>query len=155
VFLGSDHITTLERISDFLAENVDPWWILGSAAIALIDIDPGEVRDIDVLVSPRDGARLMRAHELENQADGGTDRYRSDTVLRPELGNVPVEFLSNYFIKAKEQWVPLAPETRQSINLDGATLFVPDLNEQLEILVRLGRQKDLRRVEMIQLAERR
>lgn len=153
--LSPDHVATLKRISEFLSECVDPWWIIGSAAIALIEIDPGEVRDIDVLISPRDSARLMRAHQLEDQADGGTDRYRSDSVLRPELGNVPVEFLSNYFIKAKEQWIQLAPKTQTSVNLDGATVFVPDTKEQVEILLRLGRQKDLRRVELIQLAERR
>lgn len=148
----SDHIETLKSLARFLSATKDPWWVLGSAAIALTGTDPDGIRDIDVLVSLRDSAELMRLHQLENQADGGNALFRSDVFLRPQLGSVPVEVMSNYCINADGEWDPLSPKTRESVELAGAQLYVPDLLEQLTILRSLGRPKDLQRIALLQSA---
>lgn len=145
--------TTLERIADFLAETSDPWWVLGSAAMALIGVDPGEIRDIDLLVSAKDARALMRKHGLTNQADGGTDQYRSDFVLTPDLGDRPVEILSGYQICQGGIWAPAQPQSRQSIQTGSVTMFVPDRAEQIALLKRLGRPKDLIRLQMFDDAD--
>ena len=140
------HQTALRATADFLSDTTDPWWVLGSAAMALIGVDPGEVRDIDVLVSPRDAQALMRAHSLANLADGGTDRFRSDYFLQPNLGEIPVEVMSGYQIFESGRWLPVAPASRLAVTVGGATVFVPDRTDQIDLLKRLGRPKDLNRL---------
>lgn len=141
------HQTVLQATADFLGDTDDPWWVLGSAAMALIGVDPGEIRDIDVLVSPRDAQKLMHVHRLANQADGGTDRFRSDCFLQPCLGDIPVEVMSGYRIFERGDWVSVAPATRLAITLGAATVFVPDRADQIDLLKRLGRPKDMERLQ--------
>ncbi|MEO1220521.1 MAG: hypothetical protein AAFY42_04110 [Pseudomonadota bacterium] len=147
--LTSDHRTTLKRLSRLLSECEDPWWVLGSAAIALVGVDPKGVRDVDFLVSHPDAKRLMKTHGLKNDADGGNALFRSDVLLLPVLGRIPVEVMGNYYIKTAEAWRLLAPQTRARVEVDGATLYVPHISEQIEILMALGRPKDLARIELL------
>ena len=138
--------TALRRVAEFLSETADPWWVLGSAAMALIGVDPGEIRDIDVLVSAGDAEALMTAYSLPNEADGGTDRFRSTYFLKPDLGDVPVEVMGGYQIRTAGLWTSVEPLSRQRITLDDAKIYVPNLSEQMEILKQLGRPKDLARL---------
>lgn len=147
--LSSNHIETLKNTSRFLAASEDPWWILGSSAIALCGIDPQIIRDIDVVISPQDARRLMKRYDLSNQADGGNHLFRSEIVLRPQLGPIPLEILSNYEIRERGTWTLLTLNTRKTVEVEGATLFVPELDEQIEILTKLGREKDLQRIALI------
>lgn len=151
-YLNKEHISSLKLLSDFLTDCLDPWWVLGSAAIALCGVNPSGVRDIDVLVSSRDSERLMQLHDLENSADGGNSLFRSDTFLLPELGTIRVEIMSNYEISSNSGWKKLAPLSRLAIILEDTTLFVPNIQEQIEILHALGRPKDLKRAEGLSLA---
>ncbi len=146
MILPAPHRDTLRRVAVFLAETRDPWWIVGSVAMALIDIDPGDIRDIDVLVSEQDADGLMRRHGLDNAVDGGTDRFKSNILLYPPLGPVSVEVMGNYRIRQGETWHLVKPQTRQKVVLDGIDLFVPDRSEQAQLLQRLGRPKDLQRL---------
>lgn len=141
------HQTTLRATADFLGDTDDPWWVLGSAAMALVGIDPGAVRDIDVLVSPRDAQKLMHARGLTNQADGGTDRFRSDCFLQPQLGEIPVEVMSGYQIFEGGSWLPVSPASRLAVRVGEATVSVPDRTDQIALLKRLGRPKDLERLQ--------
>lgn len=144
--LPEPHRETLRRIAIFLAETRDPWWIVGSVAMGLIDIDPGDMRDIDVLVSEPDARGLMRRHGLDNAVDGGTDRFKSDILLYPRLGPIRVEVMGGYRIRDGEDWELVAPQTRQKIQIDDIDLFVPDRTEQAQLLQRLGRSKDVQRL---------
>jgi len=137
---------TLLRIADFLADAQDPWWVLGSAAMTLIGVDPGDINDVDLLVSDPDARALMRRYGLENQADGGTAQFKSDIFLLPALGDIRVEVMSGYQIRCGAAWDRVAPQTRQRISLAGAELFVPERAEQAALLERLGRPKDLQRL---------
>lgn len=150
-YLNQRHISSLRLLTHFLADCLDPWWVLGSAAIALCGVNPSGVRDIDVLVSSRDSDRLMRLHDLENSADGGNSLFRSDIFLLPDLGKIRVEIMSNYEINSNSGWKKLAPLSRLAIDLEDTTLFVPNVQEQIEILHALGRPKDLKRAEALSL----
>jgi hypothetical protein len=136
----------LQRVADFLSETADPWWVLGSAAMALIGVDPGEIRDIDVLVSASDAEALMTTYSLPNEADGGTEGFRSTYFLKPDLGDVPVEVMGGYQIRTGGLWTPVEPLSRQRITIDNAKIYIPNRNEQIEILKQLGRPKDLARL---------
>lgn len=138
--------TALKRVSELLSNTADPWWVLGSAAMALIGVNPGEVRDIDVLVSNRDAQALMKHHALINAADGGNDRFRSAVFLLPELGDVRVEIMAGYEIRTGGTWTPVCPVTREKVSVGGSEVFVPTAAEQIDILRQLNRPKDLARL---------
>nr|WP_070961368.1 hypothetical protein [Hyphomonas sp. Mor2] len=140
----------LRRIAEFLIDTSDPWWVLGSTAMALIGVDPGEIRDVDLLVSERDAQTLMRKHDLENQADGGTRGFRSSHILKPNLIDRPVEILSGYQIYQDGAWVLVEPSSRLSVRVGASTVFVPDREEQISLLQRLGRPKDLARLALFE-----
>lgn len=136
----------LRRVAAFLSSTTDPWWVLGSAAMALSGIDPGGIRDVDVLVSKRDAKALMARYALKNSADGGTERYRSAIFLMLDLGERRVEIMAGYEIRAGDRWERVEPGTRDPVKIDEAVLFVPSVEDQIAILRQLGRPKDLARL---------
>ena len=150
--LDAELNTTLLRTAEWLAGNNDPWWVLGSAAIALMDIDPRGIGDIDVLVSERDALALIKRHSLKNYSDGGTDRFRSNFFILPVLGRYRVEVMAGYKIRQADKWAPVWPKTRIPVNISGTSLWVPEATEQIEILRMLNRPKDLARAEQIERA---
>lgn len=141
---------TLERLVSLLKETQDPWWILGSAAVYLKGYDPGDIGDIDVLLSEADAQRLISDQGLDNLRDGGTDRYRSAYVLKPSLGELPVELLAGYEIFHDKAWRSVSPLSRVSISYQGAALFVPSDQDLISIFTQLGRSKDFDRIRAMQ-----
>lgn len=150
--LGDDLTQTLSNLVPFLDQMQDPWWVLGSAAVALKGFDPGDVRDVDVLVSVRDAEALTLRWTIKNEPDGGTALYRSDYFLRPDLGPLPVEIMAGYKIFRDGIWLAVWPETREQIEFGGALVFVPDDNDLLSIFRALGREKDLKRISVMRSA---
>ncbi len=144
--LSDPSLSSIIRLAAFLEDTSDPWWILGSAAVALSGVNPGGVRDIDVLVSLQDARRLMETKALPNEVDGGGALFRSEIFLRPEIGDVPVEIMANYVIREEGGWWPVKLQTREAVSVCGTTVYVPELGEQAMLLQRLGRPKDLRRL---------
>ena len=141
---------TLERLAEFLSVTQDPWWILGSMAVFLKGYDPGRIGDIDVLVSEGDAARLMSHHGLANDKDGGTSRYRSNYVLQPILGDLPIDLLAGYEIFYGETWRPIEPKSHQQVTYDGITFYVLADEELIALFEMLGRAKDLDRIRAMQ-----
>ena len=58
---------TLMRVGRELKTLQNPWWILGSSAIAILGYEAGPIGDVDILVSERDAVHLMSAHGLVEQ----------------------------------------------------------------------------------------
>lgn len=150
--LDAELKTTLLNTAHWLADTNDPWWVLGSAAIALLGIDPRSIGDIDVLVSERDALALMKRRSLKNHSDGGTDKFRSNIFVLPILGKRRVEVMAGYKICLANEWKPIWPKTRNPVDISGTSLWVPDAAEQIELLRMLNRPKDLERVELIERA---
>ena len=147
------HLTfnqTLDRLVHILTVTEDPWWILGSAAIYLKGFDPGQIGDIDVLLSEADAQRVMSDQGLDNNRDGWTGRYRSAYVLRPNLGEMPVELLAGYDIFQDNVWRPVWPLSRIAITYKRNEIFVPSDEELMSIFEQLGRAKDFDRIRAMQ-----
>ena len=141
---------TLERLVRLLNAAQDPWWILGSAAVYLKGRDPGRIGDIDVLLSEADAERVMSDQGLHNLKDGGTPRYRSAYVLKPNVGETPVELLAGYDIFQDNVWRPVWPVSRIAILYRGNEIFVPSDEELISIFERLDRAKDFDRIRAMQ-----
>lgn len=137
---------TLGRLVRLLTVTQDPWWVLGSAAVYLKSYDPGRIGDIDVLLSEADAQRLMVENGLDNHRDGGTPRYRSAYILKPELGEMPVELLAGYETYQDNAWSSIWPGSRNLVSFGGNELFVPSDAELISIFKQLGRAKDFDRI---------
>ncbi|WP_193171062.1 nucleotidyltransferase domain-containing protein [Nisaea nitritireducens] len=140
---------TLGALAAALDGTADPWWIFGGAALALHGVVSEDPRDIDVLVSEADAARLAHALDIGNGADGGTAKFRSSWFLKPALGPVPVEVMAGFEIFSAGAWHPVRPRSRERKTIGEIALFVPSQAEIAEILSLSGRPKDLARLELL------
>lgn len=132
-----------------LSKTIDPWWVIGSTAIALHGIDPGRINDIDILISSRDAGSIQRDLALPNLANCDSKRFRSSVLLRQNFVGTAVEMMADLSVNSHGSWHPIAPETRQVITCKGARVFVPELTELIEVLRLFARPKDFRRIRMI------
>ncbi|MDJ0920826.1 MAG: hypothetical protein QNI84_06830 [Henriciella sp.] len=144
--LNADLIATLGQLSAFLDHTEDPWWVLGSAAVALKGYNPQGVRDVDVLVSERDAEALIKRWGIRNQRDGGTATYRSRYFLLPKLGALRVEIMAGYEIVCDDTWQAVQPTSRTRIDVEGMPVFVPSDEDLISLFQMLGREKDLMRI---------
>ncbi|NQY38857.1 MAG: hypothetical protein HRT80_02030 [Henriciella sp.] len=98
------------------------------------------------LLSEADAQRVMSDQGLVNHHDGGTQRFRSSYVLRPNLGEMPIELLAGYEIFRADAWSQVWPGSRISIFYENNELFVPSDVELIAIFEGLGRAKDFDRI---------
>ena len=144
-------LATLECLSRALARASDPWWIIGSVAVALhlyqenSGGDPGEIADVDVILSRHDLDALYQRLPLKDEREGGKAQFLSERFGRWDEPPLGVEFMAGFTMLEDGEWRPVVPQTRQAIALGGHTLFVPEREEMIALLHRFGRDKDLTR----------
>jgi hypothetical protein len=143
---------TLARLAEFLSHCRDPWCIFGGAALYVHGYRDAPVADIDVLVSPADCQRIVARHSVCNEADGGTRRFRSRTVLRPQLGPVAVEIMSEFEIFANGRWHSVEIGTVARMRLGSVDMPVAGIEDICAILRLSGREKDLQRLRLVALS---
>ncbi|WP_369060929.1 hypothetical protein ABOZ73_04015 [Caulobacter sp. 73W] len=127
----------------------DPWWVIGSAAMALAGLDDKEVADVDVLTSTADAPRVaaaLGATPPVGKASG--DHFRS-CFFTTDATPLDIEVMGDLEVMSNGAWVPVRPRTRRAVDVAGAVIFIPDVAEQIEILRLFGRPKDLARAEKL------
>jgi hypothetical protein len=112
----------------------DRWWIIGSAAMALQGVEGLEVGDVDLLMSRRDAAALLRAKGIEPAPGETGGRFLSDVFGRWSAGAYVVETMGGFHVDGLE----LVPGTR----VEAAGLFVPGVAELIAMCALFGRPKD-------------
>ncbi|WP_164734864.1 hypothetical protein [Pelagibacterium lentulum] len=133
-----------------LTQLEEPWMVFGGAAVALHGIDCGPIKDIDVVLPHRAALRLSAMFSWKNHADERSDRFRSDVLLRPDLGPVPVELLGGFQVRGKSGWVAVDCSETQGIQVGAQRVFVPSLERLANIFRLCGREKDIRRAKLIE-----
>ena len=128
-----------------MASAHNPWWIIGSAAVALHGARPLDVRDIDVLLSVADARRILPGLNVPLTPGVADDRFRSDVYCQWTTPPVPVDFMAGFHVHGE----PLTPATRDEI---GPGLFVPSREELRAMLYHFGRPKDMERARLLTLA---
>jgi hypothetical protein len=142
--ISEDLSSTLVNVARLARLAVDPWWIISSSAVALHGVDLVDVADVDLLVSTIDAKRLLAEVGSEFRRER-SDRFRSE-IFGAWLGNaLVVEIMANFRVKAAAGWRQILPTTRQSVQIHGESLFVPNKDELIEILHMFGRPKDFER----------
>lgn len=140
---------SLRAVAGAMGDARDPWWIIGSGAVALLGGASAHVADLDILLSPADAARILPGLGL-NAAPGGADsRFRSSIFARWDAPELPVEFMADFAVNHDGQWHDIAPTSRIAHHLGDAALYTPSREEMRAILQRFGRPKDLRRADML------
>ncbi|WP_294091578.1 hypothetical protein [Sphingomonas sp.] len=135
---------TLTQVATAMIPARDPWWIIGSAAVALHGASPVEVRDIDVLLGVADARRILPGLGIALTPGTPDSRFRSDFYCQWNAPPVPVDFMAGFHAFGEL----LIPETRESVG----GVFVPSREELLTILRHFGRAKDLERARLLELA---
>ena len=138
-------VATLQALARVMQDARDDWWIIGSAAVALHDGDPGTVADVDVITSRRDLDALYEALPLTATPEEGKPMFLSERFGRWSEPLLDVEFMTGLKLRVGNEWELVQPVTRVPVKLGAHTLFIPDKRELIEMLTRFGREKDLRR----------
>lgn len=141
---------TLAEASRVGAGLRDAWWVIGSAAIALSGVAI-EVPDVDLLVSQRDAETLLRGWATPKSSAEGGDRFRS--LLGEHRGApIPIEIMGALEVSVEGLWMPVTPTTRHRVAVGDGSVFIPDVPDQLALLLMFRRPQDLVRAEMLMRA---
>lgn len=135
----------LVTLAEALSETRDPWWIIGSAAVALHGGDPGTIADIDVITSRRDLDALYERLALTHTPEEGKPMFVSERFGRWSRHQLDVEFMAGLTVRVDGIWHPVEPLTRQAFDVGRAVVFAPERAEMIAMLEQFGREKDLRR----------
>jgi hypothetical protein len=125
-----------------LQDATEPWWIIGSVAVALHGGSPGAIRDIDVVLGERDALLCLPRLGLDNGAATRSSLFRSSVFGRWTEPPVHVELMAGLRVNGPGGWRPLVIHSREEVQ---PGLFVPSRKELGDILRQFGRKKDLRR----------
>lgn len=142
-------LRTLDLVAATMAPARHDWWIIASAACRLHGIDPGPVRDVDVLLDVRDVSAVLEPLGLvatEGQSDG---RFRSRYFVSWDQAPLTVELFADFELCEGGAWNTIRPATREWRTLGSARLPVPSRAELAGLLRRFGRPKDLARAELL------
>lgn len=129
----------------------DPWTVIGSAAAYLAGAAV-TVADLDVLTSVRD-AQAMAGHwqaqrDLE-YTPADSPRFRSHLLARFHFGGLPVEVMGGLEVSGADGWVPVRIGASTRVDIDGLSVPIPTIAEQIRVLQSFARPKDFQRVALL------
>ena len=141
--------TSLALIAEAMAPAGDPWWVIGSAAVALHGADPGSIEDIDIVLSVTDARRVLPAIGVALTPGSSDGQFRSTIYNRWAVPAHPAEFMAGFELYEDGAWSPVGFATREQVR---SGIFVPSHDELHALLLRFGRPKDLRRAASLRSA---
>lgn len=135
----------------------DPWVLIGSAAARLAGAEVS-VADLDVLTSIGDAETLIgewRSRRDETSVPAGADRFRS-RYARFHFPGLPVEVMGGLESFGENGWMPVQIDETDTIDMAGVAVRIPAVVEQIRVLERFGRPKDMQRAALLKsLSEER
>jgi len=142
-------LTTLERVTAAMAPAQHDWWIIASAACRLHGVDPGQVRDVDVLMDARDVGAVLAPIGLAPTGGQGDGRFRSRYFVTWDAPPLVVELFADFELCEQGSWNPVRLTTREWRKVGQVELPVPSRAELVDLLHRFGRPKDLARAALL------
>ena len=141
---------TLAAIAAALNPAREPWWIIGSASLALHGVPDVAVRDVDVLLSPGDAIDLCRRLGLAAAPGKPDGQFRSQIFATWTAQPLPVEFMAGLCCRDGAEWREVVLTSRQTFTVGEASLHAPGRAELAALLRLFGRPKDLARVTLLE-----
>jgi len=125
------------------------WWIIGSTAVALLGIEV-TVADVDVIASTEVITDVIARIGIEPLPPKADTLFRSRPFARLERpGMLAIEFMGSLQVNGPDGWQPLVITSRQAVRAGAVTVNIPSPQEQIEIFHRFGRDKDLKRADLV------
>lgn len=143
---------TLERAAAFLNQEGVSWMVFGGAAMVLHGHLETELKDIDIVVTDSAASMLSDRFSWRNHADNCSTRFRSDYLLRPDFGSIPVEIMGGFRILAEAGWTIVQPDETQNKLIGSQVVHLPPKDRLAEIFRLCGRQKDVIRANILSKA---
>lgn len=135
---------TLVRVAQGMADACAPWWLIGSAAVALHGAETS-VADIDVLCAEADARMVLMSLGGRVQPDGDDALFRSAVFGRCDTTTLPIEVMAGLRVRGE----PVRLVTREWIACGPISVPVPSRAELIALLRRFGREKDLARAALL------
>lgn len=136
---------TLRAVAQAMQVARGPWWVIGSAAVALHGAGPATVADVDVLLMPDDAARVFARLGLAIERGAAHPDFRSDIFGTWRGSALPVEFMAGFCHRQAGEWIEIRPATRIAVQ----DVFVPE-REELRVMIKaFGRPKDVERARLL------
>lgn len=141
---------TLREVARLTAAARDPWWLIGSAAVALHDAPVAAIADVDLLMSVADAREALRSLGIEPLPGRPDALFRSAVFGTWDGAPLPVEIMAGLDVAGAAGWRPVQPQSRVAVHVDDdITLYVPSRPELGAILASFGRPKDLERARLL------
>ncbi len=140
---------TLVDVADLCAVAAEPWWVISSAAVALHSAPVDAVGDVDILMSVRDAGHLLDRAGVEARSGQGSRLFRSQVFGIWSKPPLPVEIFGGFEFAGPNGWTTVSPESRESVEVSGRILFIPNARELRAMLIGFGRPKDLARARLL------
>ncbi|WGU39136.1 hypothetical protein [Phenylobacterium sp. NIBR 498073] len=140
----------LDVVAEGCADLADPWWVFGSAGMALVGVPGLTPPDVDLIVSERDARRLLDRWNTAPHAAAASPLFRSAIFAKAQVAALPIEIMAGFEAYSDGAWAPVLPATRQALDWQGRRLFTPSAAEQAAICRRFGRPKDLARIALLE-----
>jgi hypothetical protein len=144
------HEALAAAIPDLHRHCRDPWTLIGSAAARLAGAEVA-VADLDVLTSVRDAETLIghwRARRDEAWTPPSAERFRS-RFARFLFPGLPVEVMGGLELCGERGWEPVRIGEVVTVDVAGLAVTIPAVAEQIRVLERFGRPKDLQRAALL------
>lgn len=142
---------TLLSIATQLQEINQEFYIIGAAAMILSDIEIGETSDIDILTTDVNASRLQYLLKVYMEVAPETkenDLFHSN-FARFNLPLMDIEVMGNLQIKKNDIWQPVCVQEYREISVGEIIARIPTIGEQKRILSLFGREKDLKRLQIL------
>ena len=139
----------LERLLGELGEALrhcrDPWWLIGSAAMALHGARGIEVRDIDLLLSRRDARERLEERGIAAAPGREDGLFHSEVFGTWTSAGFRVEMFGGFRLRRGSGWVEILPSSRVELEAGGSAVHAPSVEELIRLGRLFGRPKDAER----------
>ena len=140
-----DKITqSLASITVELQEISPDFYVIGASAMILSGIEVGETADIDILTTEMNSCLLKTYMEISPETKED-DLFRSN-FARFKLPLMDIEVMGDLQIKKNDIWQSVCVKEYKEIFIGNLIIKIPTIEEQKRILSLFGREKDLKRI---------
>lgn len=139
---------TLTSITAELQGINSEFYVIGASAMILSGIEIGETSDIDILTTEMHASKLqhlLKAY-MEVAPETKEDDLFCSNFARFNLPLIDLEVMGNLQIKKNNMWHPVCVQEYQEIFIGDLIVRIPTIEEQKRILSLFGREKDLKRL---------
>lgn len=143
---------SIECIANDLAQLKDTFYVVGSTALALAGIPLETIDDVDLLTSNRDAdflKHLWQSNKLIDYSPAHADKFLSN-FGRFKINKSLVEVMGELKVFYENKWQTLEIKEWQEVEInEKLRIKIPTLAEQYRIFTLFGREKDLKKANLI------